>query len=212
MDRKRITIIIVIVLILLATAAMGTVFFLKSESGNSPAAGNPASKTEIGKAPVIIDMDNDGLTDEQEKTHGTDPLKADTDGDTYKDGEEVANGYDPLKPAPGDKIVFRETVCPENTAATPEEAVRLAAEAGQKGDGNGLLCYFTYEARGSLAEPLKDSANAKSLGKTLSNAVKTESTESDATFESAYKEGDADYSSLIYVIKSSEGQWMIEGF
>ncbi|MDP2587018.1 MAG: hypothetical protein Q8P32_04600 [Candidatus Komeilibacteria bacterium] len=31
------------------------------------------------------DDDNDGLTDEQEKAHGTNPLKADTDGDGYND-------------------------------------------------------------------------------------------------------------------------------
>lgn len=66
------------------------------------------------------DTDNDGLTDEQEETLGTDPLKfdtdidglndfeeieiyhsdplkADTDGDGYSDGSEVQQGYDPLK-------------------------------------------------------------------------------------------------------------------
>lgn len=48
--------------------------------------------------PVIppADTDNDGLTDEQEKSYGTDPNDPDTDGDGFKDGEEVRNLYNPL--------------------------------------------------------------------------------------------------------------------
>ncbi len=44
-----------------------------------------------------VDTDGDGLTDEREKTLGTDPENADTDGDGLTDGEEV-NEYntDPL--------------------------------------------------------------------------------------------------------------------
>lgn len=53
---------------------------------------------------VFLDSDQDGLTDAEEKTYGTDPYKKDTDGDGYSDGAEVKAGYDPLKPAPGDKI------------------------------------------------------------------------------------------------------------
>jgi len=54
---------------------------------------------------VFLDSDQDGLTDAEEKTYGTDPRKADTDGDSYSDGAEIKSGYDPTKPAPGDKIV-----------------------------------------------------------------------------------------------------------
>jgi hypothetical protein len=53
---------------------------------------------------IILDSDQDGLSDAEEKTYGTDPLKADTDGDSYSDGIEVQTGYDPLTPAPGDRI------------------------------------------------------------------------------------------------------------
>lgn len=42
------------------------------------------------------DGDNDGLTDEQEKTYYTDPAVRDTDGDGYLDAEEVAQGFSPL--------------------------------------------------------------------------------------------------------------------
>ncbi len=42
------------------------------------------------------DFDNDGLDNDLEKTHGTDPNKADTDGDGYDDFTEIKNGYDPV--------------------------------------------------------------------------------------------------------------------
>ncbi|MDD4290482.1 MAG: hypothetical protein PHH83_04440 [Patescibacteria group bacterium] len=46
--------------------------------------------------PEKIDLDEDGLTDAQEKNiYKTDPDKQDTDEDGYLDGEEVKNGYDP---------------------------------------------------------------------------------------------------------------------
>ncbi|MFA5133191.1 MAG: hypothetical protein WC459_00045 [Patescibacteria group bacterium] len=71
--------------------------------------------------PVIVDSDNDGLTNTEEGTAGsdplnpdtdgdrlfdgeevnvyhTDPLNKDTDGDTFEDGSEVQNGYDPKGP------------------------------------------------------------------------------------------------------------------
>ena len=42
------------------------------------------------------DYDNDGLTNSQEKTHGTNPLNNDTDDDGMSDGWEVRYGLDPL--------------------------------------------------------------------------------------------------------------------
>ena len=52
------------------------------------------------------DTDEDGLTDLDEATLGTDPANPDTDGDTFTDGEEVDAGTDPLDPLsfppPGD--------------------------------------------------------------------------------------------------------------
>lgn len=44
---------------------------------------------------VDVDSDNDGLTDAQEETYGTDPNNPDTDADGYTDGEEVLAGYNP---------------------------------------------------------------------------------------------------------------------
>lgn len=54
---------------------------------------------------IFLDSDQDGLSDEEEKSLGTDPYNKDTDGDGYSDGVEVKSGYDPLKPAPGDKLI-----------------------------------------------------------------------------------------------------------
>ena len=44
------------------------------------------------------DSDQDGLSDSQEQTHGTDPQNWDTDFDSYSDGQEVNSGFDPLNP------------------------------------------------------------------------------------------------------------------
>ncbi|HEX3747541.1 MAG TPA: IPT/TIG domain-containing protein, partial [Bryobacteraceae bacterium] len=45
------------------------------------------------------DADQDGISNAQELTLGTDPLNSDTDGDRYPDGLELAFGSDPLNPA-----------------------------------------------------------------------------------------------------------------
>ncbi|NVK31941.1 MAG: tandem-95 repeat protein [Gammaproteobacteria bacterium] len=47
-----------------------------------------------------IDSDNDGLSDQDETTLGTDPNSSDSDGDGIADGEEVAAGTNPLNAAP----------------------------------------------------------------------------------------------------------------
>lgn len=53
----------------------------------------------LGTNPNNPDTDGDGLTDREEvKVYNTDPLKADTDGDGYPDGQEVKNGFNPKGP------------------------------------------------------------------------------------------------------------------
>lgn len=71
---------------------------------------------------IFSDSDQDGLSDEEEKTYGTDPQKADTDGDSYSDGAEVQSGYDPLKPSPGDKV----------TPASPTASTQVTTDPAQK--------------------------------------------------------------------------------
>lgn len=76
----------------------------------------------------LDDVDQDGLSTEEEKAYGTDPSNKDTDGDSYSDGVEIESGYDPLKPAPGDRIVS-ETVAVEGG----EEVTPVVA--GEEGNG-----------------------------------------------------------------------------
>lgn len=64
------------------------------------------------------DVDQDGLTADEEKAYGTDPTNTDTDGDSYSDGVEIESGYDPLKPAPGDRVTEDVLAPPEATTST----------------------------------------------------------------------------------------------
>ena len=53
-------------------------------------------EASLGTNPNNYDTDKDGLTDREEvKVYKTNPLSADTDGDGFKDGDEVNNGYNP---------------------------------------------------------------------------------------------------------------------
>jgi hypothetical protein len=53
----------------------------------------------LGTNPNNPDTDGDGLTDREEiKVYGTNPLSADTDSDGYPDGQEVKNGFNPKGP------------------------------------------------------------------------------------------------------------------
>ncbi|MDP2312892.1 MAG: hypothetical protein Q8P41_08305 [Pseudomonadota bacterium] len=56
------------------------------------------SETWSGAVDVVIDSDDDGLSDEDEAASGTDPLVADSDGDGLDDGDETDLGTDPLDP------------------------------------------------------------------------------------------------------------------
>lgn len=59
---------------------------------------NDAEKT-LGTDPTNPDTDGDGLLDGDEASlYHTNPLKVDTDGDGYSDGYEVSHGQNPLGP------------------------------------------------------------------------------------------------------------------
>ena len=53
--------------------------------------GNDSATAVIEVKETSIDSDNDGLTDKQEQTIGTDPYNPDSDGDGYTDFEEVGS-------------------------------------------------------------------------------------------------------------------------
>ena len=55
--------------------------------------------------PKKSDTDEDGLSDREEvRVYLTDPRNPDTDGDTYSDGDEVANFYHPNDPDPKKRL------------------------------------------------------------------------------------------------------------
>jgi hypothetical protein len=97
--------------------------------------------------PIFLDSDQDGLTDQEENSLGTDSQKMDTDGDGYSDGAEIKSGYNPLKSAPGDQL-FPETAnavqsklsnTEDKTALstndeTPKENANLSELLKQSGD------------------------------------------------------------------------------
>ncbi len=82
-----------------ATSAQGTPAGVKAVANGS--AGAPAPTVLSDAAADGPDRDGDGLTDREERLHGTDPTDPDTDGDGLPDGVEVEcdgtfPGADPL--------------------------------------------------------------------------------------------------------------------
>ena len=72
-----------------------------------------ASQTVVPNAAWgLLDCDNDGLTNDEEITAGTDPLNPDSDGDGVIDGTEVADGTNPTEPC--DLLIASQTVTPSS--------------------------------------------------------------------------------------------------
>ena len=107
-------------LVLVSLVVISLAFYVSAED-------NIESKNNI-----FLDSDQDGLSDEEEKSLGTDSKNKDTDNDGYSDGVEVKSGYDPRKPAPGDRIIVAETkVAAPIISANPEEE-NLTKKVAQK--------------------------------------------------------------------------------
>jgi len=81
---------------------------------------------------VFVDSDQDGLSDTEEKTYGTNPHNPDTDGDGYKDGAEVKAGYDPTIAAPNDKLVQTTPASAPVAAVVNPDGKNLTQEMSQK--------------------------------------------------------------------------------
>lgn len=82
---------------------------------------------------IFLDSDQDGLSDEEEKSYGTDPKNKDTDGDSYSDGAEIKSGYDPKKPAPGDKLTAESVVVSsEESEGNTSETKNLTNDVAEK--------------------------------------------------------------------------------
>lgn len=97
---------------------------------------------------IFLDSDQDGLSDDEERTYGTDPNNRDTDGDGYSDGTEVKSGYDPLKHAPGDKIISDiEPVSSANGQLTTDPSQ-------QNGDNENLTQALSENVAGLINEKM----------------------------------------------------------
>ncbi len=81
---------------------------------------------------ILLDSDQDGLTDAEEKLYGTNPHNPDTDGDGYSDGAEVKAGYNPLKPAPGDKLSTITNTTADAVTAPANSSTNLTQQLAQK--------------------------------------------------------------------------------
>ncbi|MFH0969783.1 MAG: hypothetical protein V1804_04705 [Patescibacteria group bacterium] len=113
---------------------------------------------------IFQDSDQDGLSNDEEKTYGTDPYNPDTDGDGYSDGIEVKSGYNPLKPAPGDKIVNQDSLLISSkqekvagTSAEKESAVNLTEELSAK--VNSLITQSEKDSKNISIEDLDSIIN-----------------------------------------------------
>lgn len=86
------------------------------------------------------DNDNDGLTNKEEFSFGTNPRNNDTDKDGFIDGEEVKNGYDP--DATGDSRPHVEVYIPKINILVPLTFSRSTdEEVIQKDLENGAILY-----------------------------------------------------------------------
>lgn len=84
---------------LVSVISIGILGCGESFSGNNSDGSSTDGSTSNGDGQIsTADQDNDGLTDDEETSVGTDPLKADTDGDGINDRDELLLGTDPKNP------------------------------------------------------------------------------------------------------------------
>lgn len=85
--------------------AVYAILYYRTNWNTQPVFEQSANKVESSFAGSIdtksdMDSDGDGLSNDLEYIHGTDPKNSDSDGDGFGDKQEITNGYDPT--APGD--------------------------------------------------------------------------------------------------------------
>ncbi|WP_254544593.1 hypothetical protein [Halomarina pelagica] len=85
------------------------------------------------------DSDNDGLSDHEERVHGTDPTDPDTDSDGVSDGEEVERGTNPMsRDTDADGVEDLNDEAPTNPKV-PNESPKSNATAGPASGDSGTL-------------------------------------------------------------------------
>lgn len=113
---------------------------------------------------LVIDSDQDELTDDLERRLGTDPSQADSDQDGYSDGEEVKSGHNPLGKGVlvGELKPIDKAIINRKPLAQPKHSGELKADE------------LKVEAVSSPAEPAAPASPAMVLrGKARANEVVT---------------------------------------
>lgn len=126
-----------------------------------------AQERALGTSPSESDSDGDGLSDADEVQLGTSPLEVDTDGDGLTDGEEL-NAYhsDPLEPTRlGHSLQAYDDVAGESPA--PQFSMSLSQRVSAP-DASGEIRVVEHVDGSTLTFPSKSATPAKSeLTKTL---------------------------------------------
>lgn len=122
-----------------------------------------ANENSVNSKNIFIDSDQDGLSDSEEKSYGTNPRKADTDGDGYSDGAEVSAGYNPLKKAPGDKLTPDELIIPKSTTASKNSS-----------EDENLTEKFSQEISNMLSDPEKENITTEDIQEMLNPLIEVE--------------------------------------
>ena len=106
----RILMVVLVVIVVVAAIAAAVMFFNKgftsstASTDNSNSSGQEENARQFNTSPgtAPVDADTDGLTDDEERTLGTNPAEADTDHDELTDFDEVRKYHtDPKKPSSG---------------------------------------------------------------------------------------------------------------
>jgi hypothetical protein len=111
---------------------------------------------ETSKELIVIDADQDGLTDDMEGIIGTDPNNSDTDGDGESDGDEVKNGTDPLKKG---KDKFEKKLDDTAKALATGQALQQPLGAGEVDSGFTVQSTFSAQNKGTFAVSGKSTAS-----------------------------------------------------
>ena len=136
-----------------------------------------AKEIELGTSLTVNDTDNDGLNDSYEVDLGTDPLDNDTDGDGLNDGDEVDLGTDPFD---------KDT---DSDGLNDGDEVDLGTDPlDNDTDGDGLN--DSYEEINSYLNPLHSDSDNDGLNDSyeLDLGTKPEDSDSDGDGLSDYSE------------------------
>ncbi len=95
----------------------------------------------LGTDPLVADSDYDGLSDGEEiNTYGTEPMNSDTDGDSLSDGDEIALGLNPLVvDSDGDGVLDNEEMFNQSKTFDADEYDSVVQQIDVAFEGTGYI-------------------------------------------------------------------------